>query len=47
MGVVVRKTNNSLKTSRELVICTIALGDLTKWKRVSVLTLRVELPPQK
>lgn len=27
--------------------CTIVLGDLRKWMRVSVLTLGVELPPPK
>lgn len=31
-----------LENARELVICTVVLGDLRKWKRVSVLTLRVK-----
>lgn len=46
-GAVVRKTNNYLRMARELVICTIALGDIRRWKSISVLTFGVESPLQK
>lgn len=44
---VVTKANNDSKMARDPGICTIVLDNFRKWKRVSVLTFRVELPPRK